>query len=316
MHKIVFPTNLKLTRLYEYCWLIEPVNTKTSNPHKEIDLVIMGLVHGDEIGGVKILNDVLGLIQNNAVDINIRVVFLLGNPNAAIVNKRYIDSDLNRSFGVGKPITLEERRANEIEEVLCNSFFLLDIHQTQLKSEVPFFISKYDKFSFQLAHHISPNLAKVTYFGTNFSKDGFTSVNFILGQNGYGIGIELGEKGDDPYQIELGISCSLKAIKTVEFFIKNGILPKINEGDYFDGLYAFAETIQGDPLEIQLNPGLTNFMDVRIGQELGKKGNDIIKSNTDGKMLFPKYRFSETDKGKIVEICRILKKVGRQDVES
>lgn len=61
---------------------------------------------------------------------------LVANPIARTQNKRYIESDLNRSFGISFPRTYEEKRAREIKDVMSKYDLVVDIHRTT--AEVPF----------------------------------------------------------------------------------------------------------------------------------------------------------------------------------
>lgn len=70
--------------------------------------------HGDEINGFTIPEGVDSLIAN---------------PRAKEEGKRYIESDLNRSFN-GKSDTFEEKMAQELIPILQNYDFVIDIHST------------------------------------------------------------------------------------------------------------------------------------------------------------------------------------------
>ncbi len=77
-------------------------------------ILVVENMHGDEIGG---------FAYPNSVDI------IIGNPEAKRQKKRYIESDLNRSFN-GNSCTFEEKRAKELLPILEKYDFVLDIHST------------------------------------------------------------------------------------------------------------------------------------------------------------------------------------------
>ena len=77
-------------------------------------ILVVENMHGDEIGG---------FTYPSGIDV------VIGNPEAKKQKKRYIESDLNRSFN-GRSETLEERRAKELLPVIEKYDFVLDIHST------------------------------------------------------------------------------------------------------------------------------------------------------------------------------------------
>ncbi len=61
------------------------------------------------------------------------VDFLCGNPKAYQANVRYIESDLNRSYGVEKPRAYEEKRARRVLAMIGEAQYdyVLDIHTSR-----------------------------------------------------------------------------------------------------------------------------------------------------------------------------------------
>jgi succinylglutamate desuccinylase len=74
--------------------------------------------HGNEIPPKNIVED----IEDKDV--------IVANVLAAEKNVRFIDTDLNRSFGVSKPNSYEEKRAVEIENIMKSYDIVYDIHRT------------------------------------------------------------------------------------------------------------------------------------------------------------------------------------------
>lgn len=95
---------------------------------KKKRILIIGATHGNELLGVKlyqrILRKRLPLIEN--------IDFLVGNPRAYAAKKRYLESDLNRSYGKVQPVTYEEQRATEIAAYVKQTKpdIVLDMHTT------------------------------------------------------------------------------------------------------------------------------------------------------------------------------------------
>jgi hypothetical protein len=63
------------------------------------------------------------------------VPILCGNPRAAFERKRFIERDLNASFGTREQSTLEEHRANELLELLPPEKPVVDLHTFSCVSE-------------------------------------------------------------------------------------------------------------------------------------------------------------------------------------
>ncbi|MDB2447052.1 aspartoacylase [bacterium] len=99
-------------------------------------VVISGQTHGNEWIGRFVVNYLKSLGLKNMFP-NIDVKLILSNPKAYEINKRYVDQDLNRSFG-GNPegkINYEIKRAAEIKKEISSfaggeDVFILDLHTT------------------------------------------------------------------------------------------------------------------------------------------------------------------------------------------
>lgn len=74
--------------------------------------------------------------------------FILGNPEAGEKNVRYIDQDLNASYGTNTD-TLESRRSQEILDLISSENVVIDFHTTSAKG--PPFTILMDRAMFPLA---------------------------------------------------------------------------------------------------------------------------------------------------------------------
>mgnify|MGYP001007806190 FL=1 len=129
---------------------------------ERIDLLITGLVHGNEVIGIEVINRVLKrVVKNN--EININLGFLLCNIEAAQKNTRFVESDLNRSFSTKEIVTLEQRRASEIAKIVDQTDFIFDLHQTVEPSLTPFFVMEHRHELIQIANQLLPQFPIVTF---------------------------------------------------------------------------------------------------------------------------------------------------------
>ena len=135
-------TEIQVTNLFKHSYLLSPLNAKKNKEHaaKKYPLTIMAVTHGNEVAGIKVLTQIAGLIESGLVHLPFNIVLQLGNFEASLANKRFIDRDLNRSFGREESNTIEDRRARELETVLRETGYLLDIHQTIEPTKSPFLI--------------------------------------------------------------------------------------------------------------------------------------------------------------------------------
>lgn len=97
------------------------------------DVIIVGGTHGNEWTGITIIENLRHQIKfSNKLALN----YLLANPEAYKINKRFVDEDLNRVFAkldcLESPSTYEFRRASEIRKELLAKpeSVILDLHTT------------------------------------------------------------------------------------------------------------------------------------------------------------------------------------------
>ena len=77
---------------------------------------------------------------------------IVANPIARAQDKRYIESDLNRSFGVSSPRTYEEKRAREIKGVMNRYDLVVDIHRTVSQSLFCAIVTKLEDVEYALPY--------------------------------------------------------------------------------------------------------------------------------------------------------------------
>ncbi|KAJ8904357.1 hypothetical protein NDN08_000878 [Rhodosorus marinus] len=132
-----------------------------SSPVRRV--AIVGGTHGNELNGVYIQRALkMAGVRGEGFD----VVMLEANPEAAKLNRRYVEEDLNRCFKVedlenpGRT-SLEQNRAREINEILGpkksktpRADFVIDLHGTTSNSGTALMMHPKDSFSHALAAHL------------------------------------------------------------------------------------------------------------------------------------------------------------------
>jgi succinylglutamate desuccinylase len=99
-------------------------------------VVVVGGAHGNEPAGVRAMVAFHRLLKDGEIKLHSgKVSLLLGNPQAYRKDQRYLDRDLNRSFGDPDDATLEGRRAGQITAYLEHNkdiAALLDLHSVSI----------------------------------------------------------------------------------------------------------------------------------------------------------------------------------------
>ena len=86
-------------------------------------ILVIGGTHGNESLGIELVR----LLRERLIK---GVDTLIANPRAVAAGVRFVETDLNRSFG-GKASGYEERRACEITRLVAQYDLVLDFHNTQ-----------------------------------------------------------------------------------------------------------------------------------------------------------------------------------------
>jgi hypothetical protein len=304
--------------LFPYTYILHPAVQSAHAPHgKKIPLTFFGVIHGNETAGIAILNEILAFLVSGQLQLSFPLGLALGNYRAVLQGARYLDKDLNRSFGSAPGAAWEIKRAEELASMLLSTWCLIDFHQTSQPSLEPFFIFPYSRDNLQFARALSPHHAVVTHWQGGFSQDGMATDEFLTKNKGIGVTFETGHNGLSPYQISLGALVGIKALGHIaarlEEHALRGKLPQ-RETPYND-LYTWAHVQAYPQGEVVLKPGLVNFQGVEKGEQLGTCDGAPFLAAASGKLLFPKYVDAGVDQGRRpAEIWRIIRAVRPGDL--
>lgn len=259
-------------------------------------LTLCTLVHGNEVGGIEILLKLLDEIVRNNLVIKSNIRMILGNVDAYYEDKRFLESDLNRSFKIeSKHQTREELRALELEKFLNDSDVLIDIHQTIGPTTTAFFIFEFEQASYNLARFLNQNLP-IVISANKRQFEGVTSTAYVISKKGMALTIETGQKLIEETQISLGLEIARKAIQT-DF-------GKALPSSPIENTYTFSQIINNPDGGFELTRKFQNFDSVTKGELLARNTEKEIFCEFDGKILFPKYgEYARTS----MELALILK---------
>lgn len=261
-------------------------------------LMITCLIHGDEVGCLPAMMEfVRRNLETSWID-SFRLVFVVGNPEAAIENQRYLDQDLNRSFGESIALNRETKRAQELSSFLTEVDVLIDLHQTIEPTQKAFYIFPNTEEAVSLARALSLSTDLLTREpGEAFSRGQAAATEVVRANAGIGITLEVSQKGFS----SLATDISLAAIERAVALFRERPLRKGNEEDrkWIQSLAATRPALQmiwrshtevlWSPKD-SLRPGIKNFESVKVGDLLGKRGDGTdIRSPKEGWIFFPKY---------------------------
>jgi succinylglutamate desuccinylase len=253
------------------------------------DLVFTALVHGNEAGGLVAINELLETIAADQFSPRLNLVFVLANIDAALCDKRFVERDMNRSFGFADTTALEVRRAGQIEPIIGASRYSFDFHQTIEPTKTPFFVIRYSEGSARFAAAIAPDFPVIVEHDGKFSTNGgMTSHEFAHAKDCTAVSLEIGQLGLDPEAIRIGVTAARRAIEAVEARLAAPSAPATAMPQ--QKLFSWIHVEPYPDEHIELLPGLANFDVIGNGQVLGyAQANWALTSPVDGILLFPKY---------------------------
>ena len=110
------------TETLDWQWRGEGILELSPRQPCETAAVISAGVHGNETAPIELLSQLVSELLSGERLLRTRLLVLLGNPPSMRINKRYVDTDMNRMFGGRharyKPND-ETRRAQELEQVMA-----------------------------------------------------------------------------------------------------------------------------------------------------------------------------------------------------
>lgn len=71
---------------------------QTEGTSKDILMILIGGIHGNELSGIKANNNVFRFLEEDNIKVNGKLVGIAGNLQAIEAKKRFIDYDLNRCW--------------------------------------------------------------------------------------------------------------------------------------------------------------------------------------------------------------------------
>jgi len=245
---------------------------KSKNPGKTV--AIFAGIHGDEKAGIKATEKVIKEIDLQSGTVH----FVLGNPKAVKKNIRYTESNLNRDFiKTNSPKTYEQKRAQELMELLDNCDALLDLHayKEPLGDATPFAICEPHCFEVVKKLPIKKIVSNITSF-----QDGSTN-GYMDKHNKIGVVVELGAIETPEKYVGLGVGCIYSFLHYFSM-VESRKTQKVKQ-DFLKVAGVHRKNVE----EFSFSKKRKSFDKVEKGEVIAKDGLLNICAESDGRILFP-----------------------------
>lgn len=254
--------------------------------------VIGCITHGNEHGTLPAALRLLSELASGEVAPLGPVTLLLGNPEAARADQRFLEEDFNRVFTFDRPAqSHERRRAEAVRPILDAADLFLDLHQTQTPTAKPFWTFPWDPEFGLWARAIGAAPVGLTRrAGQVFSAGTCCLDEYVRGRGKTGLTAEIGMRGQDTAQAERAYDAMRNLLATVDALRAEGAslesrasaMPPIE-------WYRTTHVVPAQTREHRLRPGLGNWTRVHAGETLSAPEAPMLTAPADGYVLFPKY---------------------------
>lgn len=271
-------------------------------------MVVVGGIHGNERAGVAAVERVLSVLRGKSLPLRGRMLGLAGNLRALERNVRYLDRDLNRlwypdhlarlravSREKHSPEDTEQLELLEIFERLDATFdhplVVIDLHSFSAEGP-PFSV-----FADALRNRtIAFEMRVPIIFGLEESVDG-TLLGYLVDQGHIAVGFEAGQH-EDPRTLDNHVAAIWVALVAAGLLARHEV-PEIERWEaQLDraaaGLPRAVEIVYRHAItpehEFQMDPGWSNFVELRRGQRLAVDRGGDVGSPIDGRILMPLYQ--------------------------
>jgi succinylglutamate desuccinylase len=295
-----------------------------SEHNDEVDLYISALIHGNEVIGLYIVNEILEQILSKTLKLKINLLISLGNVSAFLLNKRFMIRDMNRLFMIShknkSDLSLpEEHRAYELETLIANLPIppraIFDIHQTTAPSESPFMMVREHASTLKWWQEIYSNWPLIYYpKGNMFSIEGASLSTYCVEKNIPEITIELGMTGIDGTIYAQAMQIINTMLMRPKQYWRDELAQDKNAEHgchailekHADRVFVESEVIQKLSPSHELVSGWKNLTFLKKGSHYANHNDQKILTSADAYIMFPKYGDYQKNS---LELCRFLRKL-------
>lgn len=249
------------------------------------------LTHGNECGTLPAALELVRKLRDRSFSLAVDVTIVVGNPEAAQRDERFLEEDLNRVFTFDRPAASHERRrAEELRPILDSADYLLDLHQTQTPTAWPFYTFPWTDALGAWARGIAGARVGLTRPAGDSFSPGKRCVDEYLRDNGrMGLTLEVGTRGIDPEQSSRALEAMHNFVKLCEAVSAGGDIRQLclqkPELEWYQTFHIERDA----PPEVRLRPGLGSWSPAEQGEILTAPGSPELRAPASGYILFPKY---------------------------
>lgn len=263
----------------------------------DVSIAIGCLVHGDEVGPLAAVLEVLRALRVGALPFGGQVNLFVGNPEAARRGVRFIDQDLNRIFVDPPPDGIEGRRAAALRPLLDRCDVFLDLHQTGRPSAHPFFTLPWRPMEAAWVQAIGVGEAWVTRApGAAFAPGTCCADEYVRARGAAGVTLELGQRGLSEGATAGARTAITRALRVADALATDPQAVS-RAAASMPTIPAFVYT-HAEPFGTRargLREGLVNFQRVQAGEVLSPPDRPPVVAPMSGTLLFPTYPARDQD---------------------
>ena len=152
-------------------------------------VLVFGGTHGNEWTGIMAITHYAEKLKQKFPELKLE--FILSNPEAYKINKRFKDEDLNRAFqflNEQRPHSYEHMRAHEIKKLIeAEESFIIDLHTTTANLGSTLILTHYNGFNFSVAQGVLNRVKDCRIIGAEDPQK-----KYLGSQSKYGLMIEVG----------------------------------------------------------------------------------------------------------------------------
>jgi len=265
--------------------------------------VVFGVMtHGDEVGPLPAALRLMAGLADGSLAYGGAVTIALGNPEAGLAGRRYLEADLNRVFLDG-PDSHERRRAREMMPALDDCDLFIDLHQTIGPSLGAFWTLPWSVGAWRWIRIAGGGSLWTTRApGVSFASGTRCGDEYVRDRGLPGLTLEMGQKGftEEAERTSFGVMCRVLAAADAAA-AGASLAERAEQSPEPRFLLTAHKEAFGAPRRA-LRPGLRNFEPVRAGQRLEAAGSPAVTAPVDGLLLFPKYPPRGPDGGALAPV--------------
>jgi succinylglutamate desuccinylase len=229
-------------------------NKENKNSKKHPVVAVVGCVHGDELIGKRVIEDLKKIKLKKG-----KLVTIIGNEKALKMKRRFIDQDLNRSFPGKENGNYEQRIAFNLKKKMEEVDFAIDIHSTVTKVKDLVIITKFNREVSELLKSLTPK--RVALMKSHIGKKALTYYCKA------GISLEYGKDNNISVQRKIleDIMIMLARLEMVDYEFK--------EKKYKPELYRIKGTVRKKE-KFKLNDVIENFKLVKERSLIASNGKE------------------------------------------